>query len=133
MITPGLYRNQLIIDVPYITLKNADPSKEVKLTWYYGIGYNYYSADMNGWYDEDLAYDKFSKRGVAKWGAATYIKEAARAFRAEGITFETQISTCFFKRKSVVLNGIYQALANHKNSSKICVYIVSLNFIQSLP
>ena len=92
MITPGVYRNQLIIDVPYITLKNADPSKEVKLTWYYGIGYNYYSADMNGWYDEDLAYDKFSKRGVAKWGAATYIKEAARAFRAEGITFETSFN-----------------------------------------
>lgn len=92
MITPGVYRNQLIIDVPYITLKNADPAKEVKLTWYYGIGYNYYSADINGWYDEDLAYDKFSKRGVAKWGAATYIKGDARAFRAEGITFETSFN-----------------------------------------
>ena len=92
MISPGVYRNQLIIDVPYITLKNAEPSKEVKLTWYYGIGYNYYSADQNGWYDEDLAYDKFSKKGVAKWGAATYIKSDARAFRAEGITFETSFN-----------------------------------------
>ncbi|MCR4821884.1 MAG: hypothetical protein K5873_03315 [Treponema sp.] len=92
MITPGVYRNQLIIDVPYITLKNADPAKEVKLTWYYGIGYNYYSADKDGWYDEDLAYDKFSKKGVAKWGGATYIKADAKAFRAEGITFETSFN-----------------------------------------
>ena len=92
MITPGVYRNQVIIDVPYITLKNADPTKEVKLTWYYGIGYKYYSADKNGWYDEDLAYDKFSKATVAKWGAATYIKSDAKAFRAEGITFETSFN-----------------------------------------
>ncbi|WP_407429327.1 pectinesterase family protein, partial [Treponema sp.] len=91
-ITPGVYRNQLIIDVPYITLKNDDPAQEVKLTWYYGIGYNYYSADQNGWYDEDLAYDKFSKKGVAKWGAATYVKSEAKAFRAEGITFETSFN-----------------------------------------
>ena len=91
-ITPGVYRSQLIVDVPYITLKNADPAREVKLTWYYGIGYKYYSADQNGWYDEDLAYDKFSKAAVSKWGAATYIKSAARAFRAEGITFETSFN-----------------------------------------
>lgn len=92
MITPGVYRNQLIIDVPYITLKNADPAKEVKLTWYYGIGYKYYSVDSNGWYDEDLAYDKFTKKTPAKWGAATYIKNTANSFRAEGITFETSFN-----------------------------------------
>ncbi|MBQ8679270.1 MAG: hypothetical protein IJ530_05860 [Treponema sp.] len=92
MITPGVYRNQLIIDVPYITLKNAEPAKEVKLTWYYGIGYNYYSADKNGFYDDDLAYDKFGKKGPAKWGVATYIKSDAKAFRAEGITFETSFN-----------------------------------------
>ena len=92
MVTPGIYRNQLIVDVPYITLKNADPTKEVKLTWYYGIGYKYYSADENGWYDEDLAYDKFGKKTVAKWGGATYIKSVAKAFRAEGITFESSFN-----------------------------------------
>ena len=92
MITPGVYRNQLIVDVPYITLKNADPTKEVKLTWYYGIGYKYYSADESGWYNEDLAYDKFSKKTVAKWGGATYIKSVAKAFRAEGITFESSFN-----------------------------------------
>ena len=92
MITPGVYRCQHIVDVPYITLKNAEPGKEVKLTWYYGIGYNYYSAGDDGFYDEDRAYDKFGKKGVAKWGGATYIKNEARAFRAEGITFETSFN-----------------------------------------
>ncbi|MBR0494662.1 MAG: hypothetical protein IJJ71_00615 [Treponema sp.] len=91
-IAPGTYREQILIDVPYITLKNDTPSQEVKLTWYYGIGYNYYSADEKGWYDEDLAYDKFVKHPVAKWGGATYIKPYATAFRAEGITFETSFN-----------------------------------------
>ena len=91
-IAPGTYREQVIINVPYITLKNDTPEQEVKLTWYYGIGYTYYSADANGWYDEDLAYDKFEKHPVAKWGAATYIKPYATAFRAEGITFESSFN-----------------------------------------
>ena len=91
-IAPGVYREQLFINVPYITLKNDSPNQEVKLTWYYGIGYNYYSADADGWYDEDLAYDKFEKHPVAKWGGATYIQPYATGFRAEGITFETSFN-----------------------------------------
>lgn len=91
-IAPGVYRAQLLINTPYITLKNDTPAREVKFTWYYGIGYNYYSADANGWYNADLAYDKFSKKGVAKWGGATYIQSGAKAFRAEGITFETSFN-----------------------------------------
>lgn len=91
-IAPGTYREQVIVNVPYVTLKNDTPSKEVKLTWYYGIGYTYYSADEKGWYDEDLAYDKFAKHPVAKWGGATYVQPYATAFRAEGITFETSFN-----------------------------------------
>jgi len=91
-IEPGVYREQIFIDVPFITLKNANPSKEVKLTWYYGIGYLYYSADANGWFDEDLSYDKFEKKPVAKWGGATYLKANAKSFKAENITFETSFN-----------------------------------------
>jgi hypothetical protein len=80
MITPGVYRNQLIVDVPYITLKNADPTKEVKLTWYYGIGYKYYSADESGWYNEDLAYDKFSKKNCRKMGRSNLHQERSKSF-----------------------------------------------------
>ena len=91
-IEPGIYREQIKIDVPFITLKNADTSKEVKLTWYYGIGYKYYSADASGWFDADLAYDKFSKKTVAKWGGATYVMPSAESFKAIGITFETSFN-----------------------------------------
>lgn len=91
-IEPGVYREQIFVDSPYITLKNDDISKEVKLTWYYGIGYYYYSASENGYFDEDLAYDKFAKHIAAKWGVATYVKPTATAFRAEGITFETSFN-----------------------------------------
>ncbi len=91
-IAPGIYRQQLIIDTPYLTLKNDTPAAEVKLTWYYGIGYQYYSADEKGFYNADLAHDKFTKAGVARWGVATYIKPTATAFRAEGITFESSFN-----------------------------------------
>lgn len=91
-IEPGVYREQIFVETPYITLKNDEPSKEVKLTWYYGIGYYYYSADEKGFYDEDLAYDKFAKHIASKWGCATYVKPSARAFKAEGITFETSFN-----------------------------------------
>ncbi len=90
-IAPGVYREQITIDVPFITLKSTG-SGEVKLTWYYGIAYNYYSSDKDGWFDSDLFYDKFSKKGVAKWGGATYVKKEAKAFRADGITFETSFN-----------------------------------------
>ncbi|MDE6737143.1 MAG: hypothetical protein K2J50_06540, partial [Treponemataceae bacterium] len=91
-IAPGTYRAQLLINTPYITLKNDTPEKAVVLTWYYGIGYQYYSADAKGYYDEDLAYDKFGKKTVARWGVATYVQKGAKAFRAEGITFETSFN-----------------------------------------
>ena len=39
-----------------------------------------------------MAYDKYSKAIVAKWGGATYLKAGARGFRAEGITFETSFN-----------------------------------------
>ncbi len=91
-IAPGVYRDQVIITAPYLTLKNDTPAQEVKLTWYYGIGYTYYSADPAGYFDEERAYDKFEKRSVAKWGVATYVKKEAKSFKAEGITFETSFN-----------------------------------------
>ncbi|MBQ7158688.1 MAG: hypothetical protein IJS09_04575, partial [Treponema sp.] len=91
-IAPGVYRAQLIINAPYITLKNDTPEQEVKLTWYYGIGYVYYSVDSKGYYDDDLAYDKFNKKAPARWGTATRIMPSAKGFKAEGITFETSFN-----------------------------------------
>ena len=91
LIQPGVYREQISVETPFITFKNAGDG-EVKLTWYYGIAYNYFSADKNGFFDADLAYDKFDKKGVSKWGGATYIKKGADGFCADGITFETSFN-----------------------------------------
>ncbi len=93
-IAPGTYREQIILDTPYVSFVNADPSKEVLLTWYYGIGYKYYSAgpDGNGYYDAQRAFDQFEKHAPDRWGTAVRIKPEAVGFRAENITFENSFN-----------------------------------------
>ncbi|WP_027218443.1 pectinesterase family protein [Butyrivibrio fibrisolvens] len=87
-INAGTYREQVVINTPNVTLL-ADG--DVKLTWYYGIGYTYYSA-KNGYYDEEAAYNQTSKGTVTKWGASTYVKKNATGFKASGITFENSFN-----------------------------------------
>ncbi len=90
-IAPGTYREQIFVTAPYVTLK-AEGAGTVLLTWYYGIGYQYYSADSTGYYNPENAYDQFDKASASKWGCATYVKESATGFKAEGITFETSFN-----------------------------------------
>lgn len=91
-IAPGVYREQIFVTTPYITFMNDDASQEVKLTWYYGIGYRYYSSDASGFYNYENAFDKYAKNIAAKWGVGTYVQATATAFRAEGITFEASFN-----------------------------------------
>jgi pectin methylesterase-like acyl-CoA thioesterase len=93
-IAPGLYRAQLKIATPYITLANSDPSRQVKITWYYGIGYNYYSVGSDGFYNGELAFDKYSKNNASngKWGSTVYLTGSALGFRAENIVFENSFN-----------------------------------------
>lgn len=74
-IAPGVYREQVLVDTPYVTFINDEPEKEVLLTWYYGIGYEYYSIGADGYYSEAAAYDKFEKNTAQKWGAAVLYKK----------------------------------------------------------
>jgi pectin methylesterase-like acyl-CoA thioesterase len=68
-IAPGKYREQIIVNTPYITFVNDEPSKgTVTITWYYGIGYKYYSANSNGYYDANLAKKKILKKYCFKMG-----------------------------------------------------------------
>ena len=91
-IAPGTYREQVTINTPYITFLN-ESNEEVLLTWYYGIGYNYYSAEpTTGLYDAERAYDKYQKNNAEKWGYAVMVGTAATAFRAENITFENSLN-----------------------------------------
>lgn len=100
-IAPGLYRAQHILTAPYVSLVNTDPEKEVKLTWYYGIGYRYYSCGPDGFYNELSAKDKFLKNNqhpdgvssdVQRWGGAFYVKNTAHDFYAENIVFENSFN-----------------------------------------
>lgn len=91
-IAPGTYRAMLYITTPYISLVNSDPTQDVKITWYYGIGYKYYSVNAKGFYNEDLAFDKYSQRNVAKWGATVYLTSEAKGFKAENIIFENSFN-----------------------------------------
>lgn len=54
-IADGVYREQLRISKPYLTLRSAsgDPTKVV-LTWYYGIGYVYNNIGPDGFYDPNV-------------------------------------------------------------------------------
>lgn len=93
-IAPGIYRAQLKIKTPYITLVNSDPSKQVKITWYYGFGYNYYSVGSDGFYNADLAFDKYLKGNVSNgvWGGSVYLTSSAKGFKAENIVFENSFN-----------------------------------------
>ena len=54
--TPGTYLQQVMVQTLYITFINDEPSKgDVILTWYYGIGYKYFSENEKGYYDANLA------------------------------------------------------------------------------
>jgi pectin methylesterase-like acyl-CoA thioesterase/lysophospholipase L1-like esterase len=90
-IAPGTYREQTSLNTPYVSLVK-EGTGEVVLTWYYGIGYKYYSADNTGYYSDEADFDKYDKYGPSKWGTSTYIKSGAKFFRAEDITFETSFN-----------------------------------------
>ena len=91
MIEPGTYQEELTIDIPGLTLKNASrkPSIELKnsgvdcdeqavrITWYYGHGYQYRS--MGGT-------PNYGGSRTRKWNASVLV--TAPDFTAENIIFE---------------------------------------------
>ena len=93
-IAPGTYRQQIRIETSYLTLKNEEPQKgKVLITWYYGIGYKYYSANDLGYYDEMLAKSKTTKKPAKfRWGATVLLLPNAYYFRAENIYFENSFN-----------------------------------------
>lgn len=93
-IAPGTYREQVVIQTPYITFVNDEPSKgDVILTWYYGIGYQYYSVGSDGRYSASNAAAKSAKaEPLQRWGATVQLLSAASYFRAENIIFENSFN-----------------------------------------
>lgn len=93
MIDPGTYREQVVVNTPNITFEsNGGTRDNTKITWYYGIGYKYYSC-VDSYYDPYADYDKFEKGDVIKyWGSAVITNAAATGFRAKNICFENSFN-----------------------------------------
>ncbi len=116
LIQPGNYEEMLVVNVPNVTLKNASqtPSIDltdkgvdidanaVRITWYYGHGYTYYSMGSDCKFDADIlqvnkenGYASFENPGAGTtggsyWNASVVI--AADGFRADGIIFENSFN-----------------------------------------
>lgn len=89
VIDPGTYVEQVIVDAPYVTLKAADEANRPTITFYYGIGYLYYSAD-GGYYSLDKAVQKTELGTVTRWGST--VRAAGTNFIAENIIFENSLN-----------------------------------------
>ena len=93
-IAPGTYRQQIVVNTSYITFISDEPEEgEVRLTFYYGVGYKYYSSNEKGFFDQTLFEKKESKRsGLYRWGATVHILENASYFKAKNIFFENSFN-----------------------------------------
>ena len=93
-IAPKTYRQQIVVNTPYITFINDEPSNgDVVLTFYYGIGYKYYSVNDRGFFDQTLFEKKSQKKsGLHNWGATVHILGGAPYFKAQNIIFENSFN-----------------------------------------
>ena len=81
LIEPGVYQEELTIDIPGLTLKNTSETEEVRITWYYGHGYQYRSMG------DAINYGGSRSR---RWNASVLV--TAPDFYAERITFENSFN-----------------------------------------
>ena len=93
-IAPKTYRQQIVVNTPYITFINDEPlNGDVVLTFYYGIGYKYYSVNDKGFFDQALFEKKSQKKsGLRNWGATVHILEGGSYFKAQNIIFENSFN-----------------------------------------
>lgn len=89
-VNPGIYREQIIVNVPYLTIRKTPGTQGTALiTWYYGTGQTYYSA-RNGVYNAEAAAGKSDPQGVSDWGAT--LKVNASDFVLENIYLENSFN-----------------------------------------
>jgi len=92
-IAPGVYREQVSVRTPYVSFVNDTPDAEARITWYYGIGYKYFSVNANGVYDSASAKSRSAKRTPShRWGATVLLAREAAHFRARGVVFENSFN-----------------------------------------
>ena len=99
------YREQVIVDQPNVTLKTSGAEKAT-VTFYYGIGYSYYSLNSDGYYDKDRAMTRNSLKKVnpARWGATVLVRKTGNNFKAENIIFENSFNQYYTEEE--VADGV---------------------------
>ena len=123
-IEPGNYEEMLVIDVPNIALINAAENPDialsnkgvdispnaVRITSYYGHGYNYFSMKNNQKWDADVlrvnkenGYTEYANTGSGTtngsyWNATVVV--SAPGFYAENIIFENSFNQYISKKES---------------------------------
>ena len=121
-IKPGTYREQVVIQTPYVSLVN-DESSTVTITWYYGIGYKYYSVGSDGRYNAAKAKAKSSKaEPTQRWGATVQILQAATDFKAKNIIFENSFNRYITKEEindGVTVSGSQSITFKRTSSSDV--------------
>ena len=80
LLEPGVYQEELTIDIPGLKLKGTDKKAPAKITWYYGHGYQYKSMGT-------INYGGSKSR---KWNASVLV--TAPDFYAENIIFENSFN-----------------------------------------
>nr|WP_297707972.1 pectinesterase family protein [uncultured Butyrivibrio sp.] len=119
-IEPGDYEEMLVVDTPNVTFENASATptnslkdagvnideNAVRITWYYGHGYTYYSMGSDYKYDADVlatnkanGYPSVENPGA---GTATYWNASvvvdAKGFEAKNIIFENSFNQYMSKK-----------------------------------
>ncbi len=99
------YREQVIVDIPNVTLKTSGTEKAT-ITFYYGIGYTYYSLNDKGYYDKDRAMTRNSINMIdpSRWGTTVLVKSTGYGFKAENITFENSFNLYYTEEE--VADGV---------------------------
>ena len=87
------YQEQVIVDQAGVTLKTSGAEKAT-ITFYYGIGYTYYSLNEKGYYDKDRAMTRNSilMKDPSRWGTTVLVTNKGNNFKAENIIFENSFN-----------------------------------------
>ena len=80
LLDPGIYQEELTIDVPGLRLKGTSKKDRAKITWYYGHGYQYRSMGKTN----------YGGSRSRLWNASVLID--APDFYAENIIFENSFN-----------------------------------------
>ena len=80
LLEPGIYQEELTIDVPGLKIKGTSKKEPAKITWYYGHGYQYKSMGKTN----------YGGSRSRKWNASVLV--SAPDFYAENIIFENSFN-----------------------------------------